>query len=191
MKDKFILIDNYDSFTYNIVQYLRELGIEPKIFKNDEITISQLKKIQFSSIIISPGPKNPNEAGISMDIIGEFYKTKKILGICLGHQCIAQYFGCKIVKAKLPVHGKVSEIYFEKDGLFEGLEQGFEATRYHSLMVDNNSITNSITPLAYTKDNVLMALKHKDYPIYGVQFHPEAILSQYGKELLSNFINIK
>lgn len=200
-----ILIDNYDSFTYNIVQYLKELGVEPEIFKNDEITVDELKKLDFSSIIISPGPKNPDEAGISMDVIAEFHKTKKILGVCLGHQCIAQHFGCRVVKSKEPVHGKVSKIYFEDDKLFEGLEQGFEATRYHSLEVENESVKDCIVPLAYA-DEVkskkqkaksdekascsLMALKHKQYPIYGVQFHPEAILTQGGKKLLKNFLEI-
>lgn len=183
-----ILIDNYDSFAYNIVQYLKELRIEPKVFKNDEITISELKKMDFSSIVISPGPKNPDGAGISLGIIGEFYKTKKILGVCLGHQCIAQYFGCKIIKSKNPTHGKVSKIYFNEDPIFEGIEQGFEATRYHSLIVDNNSLIDCIKPIAHTEDKVLMALKHKDCPVYGVQFHPEAILTQYGKKLLENFI---
>ena len=241
MTDKCVLIDNYDSFTYNIVQYLKELGANPRIFKNDEITADELKKLDFSSIIISPGPKTPDEAGISLEVIGEFYRTKKILGVCLGHQCIAQYFGCKVVKAKEPVHGKVSEIYFETDALFEGMKQGFEATRYHSLVVDNNSIPPFIKPLAYAEgvtskqkdggievwmngmvevDNqaktpfiytsdlpayrppshlspltshfspVLMALKHSDYPTYGVQFHPEAILTQDGKKLLKNFLAI-
>lgn len=188
-----ILIDNYDSFTYNIVQYLRGLGVEPKVFKNDEITISELKKLNFSSIVISPGPNNPDESGISMDVIGEFYKTKKILGVCLGHQCIAQYFGCKIVKSKEPMHGKVSKIYFEgvnEDPLFESLKQGFEATRYHSLVVDNESLTDCIQPLAYTDDRILMALKHNNYPIYGVQFHPEAILTQGGMRLLKNYIKL-
>lgn len=188
-----ILIDNYDSFTYNIVQYLRELGIDPKIFKNDEVTIDKLKKMNFTSIVISPGPKNPDYAGISMDVIREFYKTKKILGVCLGHQCIAQYFGAKIVKAKEPVHGKISKIYFrgEKiDKIFAGIEQGFEATRYHSLIVDTKTLPDCIIPIAYTYDNILMALKHKDYPIYGVQFHPEAILTQHGKKLLANFLSI-
>jgi len=189
-----ILIDNYDSFTYNIVQYLKELGIEPKVFKNDEITIDELKKLDkkvgFSSIIISPGPKGPDEAGISLDVVGEFYKTKKILGVCLGHQCIAQYFGCKVVKSSEPVHGKVSKIYFEENELFEGLEQGFDATRYHSLIVDNDSLSLNIVPLAYTNDDVLMALKHADYPVYGVQFHPEAILTQGGKRLLKNFLDL-
>jgi len=183
-----ILIDNYDSFTYNVVQYLRELGIEPKIFKNDEITVEELKKIDFSSIVISPGPKNPNKAGISLDVIKEFYKTKKILGICLGHQCIAQYFGCKIVKSKNPTHGKTSKIYFEENYLFKSLKQGFEATRYHSLIVDNSSLTDKIIPIAKTQNDVIMAIKHRDYPIYGVQFHPEAILTEGGKTLLYNFI---
>lgn len=187
-----ILIDNYDSFTYNIVQYLRELGMDPKIFKNDEITIEEIKKIEFKNIIISPGPKNPNQAGISMAVIKEFHKTKKILGICLGHQCIAQHLGAKIIKAKTaeggPTHGKVSKIYFKEDKLFSGLKQGFEATRYHSLIVDNDSIPDEIIPLAHTKNGVLMALKHKDYPVYGVQFHPEAILTEGGKVLLSNFL---
>lgn len=185
-----ILIDNYDSFTYNVVQYLKELGIEPKIFKNDEINIKELKQMDFSSIIISPGPGNPNKAGISLDIIKEFHKTKKILGICLGHQCIAQFFGCKIIKDKEPFHGKVSNIYFEDDKLFDGINQGFEATRYHSLIVDKNSLSDCIIPLAHTKNGILMALKHKNYPVYGAQFHPEAILTQYGKELLVNFINL-
>lgn len=185
-----ILIDNYDSFTYNIVQYLKELGIEPKVFKNDEITIAELKKLDFSSLIISPGPGNPNNAGICLDAIKEFYRTKKILGICLGHQCIAQYFGCKIVQAKEPYHGKTSKIYFENDRLFKGIEQGFDATRYHSLIVDNKTIKSPILPLAYTENEILMALRHKDYPAYGVQFHPEAILTQHGKKLLQNFIDI-
>ncbi len=195
-----ILIDNYDSFTYNIVQYLKELGIEPKVFKNDGTTISRLKKMNFESIIISPGPKNPDEAGISLKVIKEFYKTKKILGICLGHQCIAQHFGCKIIKSKLPTHGKVSKIYFEDNFLFKGMKQGFEATRYHSLEVNINSIPEEIIPLAWTDNPLysshltlhsLMALKHKDYPTYGVQFHPEAILTQGGKKLLSNFLCLK
>lgn len=183
-----ILIDNYDSFTYNIVQYLKELSIEPKVFKNNEITTAKLKKFDFESIIISPGPKNPNQAGISIDVIKEFHKTKKILGICLGHQCIAQYFGAKIIKDKEPTHGKISKIYYENDPIFNTLEQGFEATRYHSLIVNKKTLPDCIKPLAYTQNKVLMALKHRDYPVYGLQFHPEAILTQDGKKLLSNFL---
>ena len=214
MNTDLILIDNYDSFTYNIVQYLKELGVEPRIFKNDEITIDDLKKMEFSSIIISPGPKNPDQAGISLDVIGEFYKTKKILGICLGHQCIAQYFGAKIIKASEPVHGKVSKIYFEENELFKGLKQGFKATRYHSLIVDNETLPECLKLLAFAGKmknsqtyvvglenptysspltshlSPIMAIKHKDYPVYGVQFHPEAILTQGGRRLLGNFLGI-
>lgn len=190
-----ILIDNYDSFTYNIVQYLKELGVNPIIFKNDETTISELKKIDkeqsFSSILISPGPKNPDGAGISMEVINEFHKTKKILGVCLGHQCIAQYFGGKVVKSQKPVHGKVSKIYFKKDDIFKDLKQGFDATRYHSLEVEKTSLPDCIIPIAHTKDNIIMALRHRDYPTYGIQFHPEAILTHGGKILLSNFITKK
>ncbi len=190
-----ILIDNYDSFTYNIVQYLRELGINPQIFKNDKVTIGELKNLDFSSIIISPGPKNPYGAGISLDVIKEFYKTKKILGVCLGHQCIAQHFGARIIKAHEPVHGKVSKIYFKPNILFKSLEQGFLATRYHSLIVDSAAMPDCLEVIAQSectkaKTSVIMALKHKNYPIYGVQFHPEAILTQGGKKLLQNFINM-
>ena len=180
-----ILIDNYDSFTYNIVQYLQELGVEPKVFENDKITINELKQLNFNSIIISPGAGNPDTAGISTDVIKEFYKTKKILGICLGHQCIAQFFGGKIVKSKNPTHGKTSKIYFdEQSKLFKGLPQGFEVTRYHSLEVKD--VPLKIT--AKTSDGLIMAIEHETLPIYGVQFHPEAILTQYGHELLYNFI---
>lgn len=180
-----ILIDNYDSFTYNIVQYLQELGIEPKIFENDKIIIDELKQMKFNSIIISPGAGNPDTAGISMDVIKEFYKTKRILGICLGHQCIAQFFGGKIVKSENPTHGKTSKIFFdEQSKLFKGLPQGFEVTRYHSLEVKD--VPLKIT--AKTTDGTIMAIEHETLPVYGVQFHPEAILTQYGHELLYNFI---
>lgn len=225
-----ILIDNYDSFTYNIVQYLRELGVNPRVFKNDEITIEELKKMNFSSIIISPGPKNPDNAGISLDVIKEFHKTKKILGICLGHQCIAQFFGAKVIKSSEPMHGKVSKIFFTPDPLFEGIEQGFEATRYHSLIVDKASLPDCLIPIAFAEANskqqivnstrcedakmrrcvevlenhhastplrllssencLIMGLKHKNYALYGVQFHPEAILTQGGKRLLRNFLEL-
>lgn len=185
-----ILIDNYDSFTYNIVQYLKELGVNPKIFKNDEVSIEELKKIDFSSIIISPGPKNPDEAGISLEVIQEFYKTKKILGICLGHQCLAQFFGAKIIKDKEPFHGKVSKIYFSENQLFKNLNQGFAATRYHSLIVEKESLPPDIIPIAFSEDNLIMGIMHYKYPLYGVQFHPEAILTQGGMQLLENFLHI-
>lgn len=184
-----ILIDNYDSFTYNIVQYLEELGIQPKIYENDKITIEELKKIKFNSIIISPGAGTPDTAGISMQVINEFYKTKKILGICLGHQCIAQFFGGKVIKSQHPTHGKTSQIFFKQESkLFKHIPEGFNATRYHSLIVEN--LPECLKATAQTKDNIIMALEHRKLPIYGVQFHPEAILTEYGHKILENFINL-
>lgn len=187
-----ILIDNYDSFTYNVVQYLEELGIEPKIFENDKVTIDELKSLDFDSIIISPGAGNPNTAGISMAALEEFYKTKKILGICLGHQCIAKCFGANITKSKNPTHGKTSKIFVcENSKLFKNLPKNFDVTRYHSLEVEKSSMPSSLKITAETQDGTIMALEHDALPIYGVQFHPEAILTQYGHELLRNFIEIK
>ena len=187
-----ILIDNYDSFTYNIVQYLQELGVKPRVFKNDEVTIEELKNIDFNSVIISPGPGNPcdkNSTGVCEDIVKEFYTTKKILGVCLGHQLIASHFGARIVKAPEPYHGKTSKIYIERESkLFKDIPNGFEATRYHSLKAVD--LPHCLIPLAYTDDKILMALKHRDYEVYGVQFHPEAILTQYGHRLFENFLNI-
>ncbi|MFQ8625057.1 MAG: anthranilate synthase component II [Candidatus Gastranaerophilaceae bacterium] len=178
-----ILIDNYDSFTYNIVQYLKELGVQPKIFENDKITVEELKSLDFERIIISPGAGNPDTAGISLDVIKEFHKSKKILGICLGHQCIAQFFGGQIIKSANPIHGKTSQIYFDENcRIFNGLKQGFYATRYHSLETANLPDVLKIT--AQTKDKIIMAIEHKTYPIYGVQFHPEAVLTEYGHEML-------
>lgn len=187
-----ILIDNYDSFTYNVVQYLEELGIEPKIFENDKVTIDELKSLDFDSIIISPGAGNPDTAGISMAALEEFYKTKKILGICLGHQCIAKFFGANIAKSKNPTHGKTSKIFVcENSKLFKNLPKNFDVTRYHSLEVEKSSMPSSLKITAETQDGTIMALEHDALPIYGVQFHPEAILTQYGHELLRNFIEIK
>lgn len=187
-----ILIDNYDSFTYNIVQYLQELGVKPRVFKNDEVTIEELKNIDFNSVIISPGPGNPcdkNSTGVCEDIVKEFYTTKKILGVCLGHQLIASHFGARIVKDPEPYHGKTSKIYIERESkLFKDIPNGFEATRYHSLKAVD--LPHCLIPLAYTDDKILMALKHRDYEVYGVQFHPEAILTQYGHRLFENFLNI-
>lgn len=185
-----ILIDNYDSFTYNLVQYFRELGVDLQVFKNDEITVAELREMKFDSIVISPGPGTPDSAGISLEVIKEFAPHKKILGVCLGHQCIAQAFGGHIIKAQEPMHGKVSQIFFDEgEGLFAGLPQGFEATRYHSLVVEPESLLQEIIPTARTHDGVIMALKHAKYDVFGVQFHPEAILTEYGKKLLQNFID--
>lgn len=187
-----LVIDNYDSFTYNIVEYLKILGVEPLIFKNDEISIEQLYRLNFSSVIISPGPKNPDNAGISMDVIREFYKTKKILGVCLGYQCLAQFFGAKIIKDKNPFHGKVSELVFNQNSkLYKNIPQKFKVTRYHSLIVDENTIPECIIKNASTTDGVIMGIEHKELPIFGVQYHPEAILTEYGLDLFQNFLDIK
>lgn len=187
-----ILIDNYDSFTYNIVQYLNEFGVFPKIFYNDKITIDELKSMNFNSIIISPGAGNPNTAGISMKVIEEFATTKKILGICLGFQCIAQHFGAKITKDTEPTHGKTSKIkIIEQSQLFKGLPQKFQVTRYHSLIVASDTVKSPLKVTAGTADkNIIMAVEHKTLPIFGVQFHPEAILTEYGHEIFENFIQI-
>lgn len=185
-----ILIDNYDSFTYNIVEYFKELGITPLVYKNDEVTIETLKKKEFESIVISPGPGHPIHAGICLDIIRYFHKTKKILGICLGHQCIAHYFGANIIQDKHPTHGKTSQLYFIENQLFNKIPQGFSATRYHSLIVDIPSLPAEIIPIAWTNNNINMAIQHQNYPIFGVQFHPEAILTEYGKVLFKNFLEI-
>lgn len=184
-----ILIDNYDSFTYNLVQYLQELGQNPIVFENDRINVSELKKMNFKKIIISPGAGSPDTAGISMDVIKQFHNTKEILGVCLGHQCIAQFFGGEIVKAETPVHGKTSQIFYEKPSIiFNNISPGFSATRYHSLVVKRETFPQELAITASTNDGIIMGLQHKHLPVYGVQFHPEAILTEYGKELLKNFI---
>ncbi len=190
-----IIIDNYDSFTYNIVEYFKILGQMPVVYKNDEITINELKKKNFSNLILSPGPNSPDEAGIVLDVIDYFKNKKKILGICLGFQAIAQYFGYKIIKAKEPVHGEVSKIYFnENERLFQGFNQGFSATRYHSLIADekaeaNYNCKNKIIKTAWLNDETrtMMALRVQEN-IFGVQFHPEAILTQGGIRIFQNFL---
>ena len=184
-----LIIDNYDSFTYNIVQYVKMLGVNPIVINNDEMTLEDVKKLNFSKIILSPGWGNPDNSGISMEVI-DFYKdTKQILGICLGMQCIAQYYGAKIIRAKEPFHGKNSDIYFDKDfELFKGLKQGFSATRYHSLMISEPS--EEIEIKAKTSENIPMGLKIKGKQIFGVQFHPEAILTENGIDIIKNFINL-
>ena len=184
-----ILIDNYDSFTYNVVEYFKELGVNPTVIKNDEMTIDDLKKIDFKSLVISPGPGTPDDSGISMKAIEQFYKTKKILGICLGHQCISQFFGAKIIKDSVPFHGKISKISHTKTSkLFKNIPEYFEVTRYHSLKVDPQSVKKPLLVTACTGD-IIMAIEHESLPIYGVQFHPEAILTQFGHEILKNFLD--
>ena len=188
-----LMIDNYDSFTYNVVQYLAELGQEVEVYRNDEIDTDQVLIKNPERIVISPGPCTPNEAGISMDVVRRFGKDIPILGICLGHQSIGQVFGAKIVKAKRVMHGKTSLIYHDGKGVFTGLESPFTATRYHSLVIDPLSMPEELEVSAWTLDensevDEVMGVRHKSQGIEGVQFHPESILTQYGHELLANFL---
>lgn len=187
-----LMIDNYDSFTYNIVQYCRELGADLKIIRNDEMSVEEIEKLNPEKIIISPGPASPDEAGITLEVIEHFQDKLPILGICLGHQCIAQVFGGHVIRAKNMMHGKTSTMKQTADCvLFKDLPEEFTATRYHSLIVEKSSLPSSIEPTAYsTDDNEIMALKVKDKEIYGVQFHPESIMSQYGHEIIGNFLKI-
>ena len=189
-----LMIDNYDSFTFNIVQYLGELGADVLVKRNDEISIDQIKTLNPERIVISPGPCTPNEAGVSIEVVKYFCKYKPILGVCLGHQTIGQAFGGKIVSAKKIMHGKTSKIIHDGDYLFRNIEQKFTATRYHSLVIDPDSLPDSLIITARTDDNdnesEIMGVRHKDYKLFGVQFHPESILTESGHKLLENFINV-
>ena len=183
-----LVIDNYDSFTYNLVQYLGELGAKLSVFRNDEITIGEIRKLAPKRIVISPGPGYPKDAGISKDVILNFGKDVPILGVCLGHQAIGEAFGGKTVGAERIMHGKTSLIYHKRIGLFKDVKNPFEATRYHSLLVERKSFPNVLKITAETKEKEIMALEHKIFPIYGVQFHPESILTSEGKKILRNFL---
>ena len=187
-----LMIDNYDSFTYNIVQYCRELGADLKIIRNDEMSVEEIEALNPEKIIISPGPASPDEAGVTLAVIEHFKDKLPILGICLGHQSIAQVFGGDVVRAKNMMHGKTSTMKQHIScEIFKDLPEEFIATRYHSLIVDKNTLPEVIEPTAYsTDDDEIMALKIKDKDIYGVQFHPESIMSQYGHEIIGNFLKI-
>lgn len=187
-----LMIDNYDSFTYNIVQYCLELGANLKVVRNDELTLEQIIDLNPEKIVISPGPATPNEAGVCLEVVKYFAEKKPILGICLGHQCIAQAFGAEIVRAKNLMHGKISKIrVVEESALFKGLPKEFNQTRYHSLSVKKEGLPLYITPTAISLDDKeIMALEIKNRPIFGVQFHPESIMSEYGYEILDNFLKI-
>jgi anthranilate synthase component 2 len=187
-----LMIDNYDSFTYNIVQYCKELGADLKVIRNDELSVKQIEELNPEKIIISPGPASPDEAGVTLEVIKYFQDKLPIFGICLGHQSIAQVFGAKVIRAKNMMHGKTSTVKQTKDfEIFKELPQEFRATRYHSLIVDKDTLPDTVIPTAYsTDDNEIMALKIKDKNIYGVQFHPESIMSQYGHEMIGNFLKI-
>ncbi len=185
-----LMIDNYDSFVFNLVRYIEELGEDILIYRNDKISIDEINNLNIDGIIISPGPKSPKDAGISLDIIHNFKGIKPILGICLGHQCIGHYFKSKIIKGNEPVHGKISYISHNENNLFKGVKNPLRVTRYHSLIIDNDNLNEEIEVTAYTKDNVIMGIKHKNYPIFGVQFHPEAEMTEEGHNILKNFIDI-
>ncbi|MFH1360434.1 MAG: aminodeoxychorismate/anthranilate synthase component II [Candidatus Omnitrophota bacterium] len=183
-----LVIDNYDSFTYNLVQYLGELGADLKVIRNDKITLEGIKKINPQQIVISPGPGRPEGAGISVDIIKSLAAKIPILGVCLGHQCIGYAFGGKIIRAKKLMHGKTSLIHHHQKDIFKSIKNPFEATRYHSLVVEKKSLPKCLEITAWTKDGEIMGVRHKEYPLKGVQFHPESILTDEGKKILSNFL---
>ncbi len=184
-----LVIDNYDSFTYNLVQYLGELGADPRVRRNDEITIAEIRRLRPRRIVVSPGPRTPKEAGISCDVIRAFSGTVPILGVCLGHQCIGHVFGGKVVRAANIMHGKTSKIYHSSDAIFRKIPNPFIATRYHSLLVEKKSLPKELTITAWTRDGEIMGLKHKTYPTWGVQFHPESIMTRSGMQLLKNFLD--
>ncbi|MEE9451667.1 MAG: aminodeoxychorismate/anthranilate synthase component II [Gammaproteobacteria bacterium] len=189
------MIDNYDSFTYNLVHYLSELGAQVKVVRNDKISVTDIEKMDPDKIVISPGPCTPNEAGISLTLIAHFAERYPILGVCLGHQCLGQSFGGKIVQAKKIMHGKTAKIFHQSQGILHGLTNPFTATRYHSLVIEPASLPDCLSLTAWTQNEnneveEIMAVQHQDYPLYGVQFHPESIMSEFGHELLKNFLNV-
>ena len=185
-----LVIDNYDSFTYNLVQYFGELGADPLVKRNDEITLDDIRAMKPERIVISPGPCTPNEAGISCDVIRAFGAQTPILGVCLGHQCMGQVFGGDVVRAGRLMHGKTSPIIHNGEGVFRGLPNPFEATRYHSLLVKRETFPTCLDITAETAESEIMGLRHKTHPIHGVQFHPESILTTEGKHLLKNFLDL-
>ena len=191
-----VMIDNYDSFTYNIVQYLRELGSEVQVFRNDEIEVSHIDDLSPDRLVISPGPRTPQYAGISNSVIKSFSRKIPILGICLGHQCIGQFFGGKVIPAKRVMHGKTSLIYHNQTAIFKDLISPFPATRYHSLVVERLDLPDCLEVTAWTETingetDEIMSLRHKDLPLVGVQFHPESIMTSYGHDILKNFLDLK
>jgi len=183
-----LVIDNYDSFTYNIVQELGELGAEIDVRRNDQITLDEIREMKPTHIIISPGPGFPKDAGISRDVIREFGATIPLMGVCLGHQCIGEVYGGKVVHAPELMHGKTSPVYHKNDPLFTGVPGPFTATRYHSLVVEEETLPDVLEIIAFTEDGEIMGVRHKEYPVIGVQFHPESILTDFGMRILQNFL---
>jgi anthranilate synthase/aminodeoxychorismate synthase-like glutamine amidotransferase len=184
-----LMIDNYDSFTYNLVQYLGELGADVRVYRNDQISMAEIQRLAPSKIVISPGPCTPTEAGISCDVIREFAGRVPLLGVCLGHQCIGEVFGGEIVRAPALFHGKTSMIYHDGKTIFRGLPRPFEATRYHSLVIRRETLPDCLELSAETDDGVIMGVRHRELLVEGVQFHPESILTREGKKLLANFLS--
>lgn len=185
-----LLIDNYDSFTYNLYQYMGIFTEDIQVVRNDQITIPEIESLKPERIVLSPGPKSPKEAGICMDVIRNFYDKIPILGICLGHQCIGEAMGGTVSYAKKLFHGKQSEIYHDGSGIFEGIPSPVKVSRYHSLAVQNEDLPDCLTVTARTEDGEIMAMKHKDYPMVGLQFHPESIYTEHGKRMIENFLNM-
>jgi para-aminobenzoate synthetase component II len=185
-----LVIDNYDSFTYNLVQYLGELGAEPVVFRNDVITVEQMQKHQPEKILISPGPGVPGDAGVTIEAIRAFAGKIPILGVCLGNQAIGEAFGGRVVRAPYLMHGKTSEICHDSATIFKGLPYRFKATRYHSLIVEKDDLPDSLEVSATTPDGLIMGLRHRQFPVEGVQFHPESIMTEHGKKLLENFLKL-
>ncbi len=185
---RLFMIDNYDSFTYNLVQFLGELGAELTVARNDQVTLKEIREFKPDGIVISPGPGTPDSAGITLSVIREFAGEFPILGVCLGHQAIGQAFGGKVVRAKDLMHGKTSPVFHEDSGLFEGLSNPFTATRYHSLIVAEDSLPDCLTVTARTEDGTIMGFEHQEHPVVGVQFHPESFITESGKSLLDNFL---
>ena len=187
---KIILIDNYDSFTFNLYHYLSSLKVNVDVIRNDQITSNQILKRRYNKIVISPGPGNPNQSGNCLKIVKSLYKKIPILGVCLGHQIIGQVFGSKIIQAKRLMHGKTSKIISKKVGILKNLPKSFEATRYHSLIIDKKSLSKHLEITAESEDGLIMAIQHKNYDVHGVQFHPESIKTKLGIKILKNFIKI-
>jgi para-aminobenzoate synthetase component II len=184
-----LMIDNYDSFTYNLVQYLGELGADVQVYRNDRIAVAEIERLAPEKIVISPGPCTPTEAGVSCEVIQHFAGRMSILGVCLGHQCLGQVFGGEIVRAPALFHGKTSMIYHDGKTIFRGLPRPFEATRYHSLVIRRETLPDCLEISAETDDGVIMGVRHRELPVEGVQFHPESILTAEGKRLLANFLS--
>jgi anthranilate synthase/aminodeoxychorismate synthase-like glutamine amidotransferase len=182
-----LVIDNYDSFTYNLVQYFGELGADVRVVRNDQVTLDDVRAMQPTHIVISPGPGDPEDGGISNDVIREFGPTTPVLGVCLGHQCMGHVYGGVVTRAPRLMHGKTSKVYHNGQGLFNGIPSPFVATRYHSLIVEE-PLPDSLQVTAFTRDGEVMGLQHHEYPVYGVQFHPESILTEHGKRILQNFL---